>query len=434
MRHAPPSSFPITFGEWTGNRSIESVGTTAGLEPLAFQRWRNFKEAYAPEIVERAYRETPGVVAHIVDPFGGSGTTGLASQFLGAKPTLIEVNPYLADLINAKLDVYNTDDLVRTLSWVCTEAKKRFRSRRPVRKLFPDAPKTFIEPGINGQYIFSRPVAEKIDSYLDVINSIPAAEIRRLFKVLLGSILISVSNVSISGKGRRYRRGWENRVVRPESVDDLFQEYALNAAFDLQMYNSRAVRGFTLLRGDSRTLLTSVDQIDLSVFSPPYPNSFDYTDVYNVELWMLGYLKGSESNLILRNSTLRSHVQINRDMSGNRYMSKALTQTIAALDQSREQLWNRHIPEMIAAYASDMGDIMSTLASKLRPGGRVYMVVGDSRYAGVYIPVAKVLTEISKQTGLRAIGSEACRSMRSSPQQGGREDLQETLLIFDKKI
>jgi hypothetical protein len=433
-RHAPPSSFPITFGEWTGNRSIESVGTTAGLEPLAFQRWRNFKEAYAPEIVERAYRETPGVVAHIVDPFGGSGTTGLASQFLGAKPTLIEVNPYLADLINAKLDVYNTDDLVRTLSWVCTEAKKRLRSRRPVRKLFPDAPKTFIEPGINGQYIFSKPIAEKIDSYLDVINSIPAAEIRRLFKVLLGSILISVSNVSISGKGRRYRRGWENRAVRPESVDDLFQEYALNAAFDLQMYNSRAVRDFTLLRGDSRTLLTSVDQIDLSVFSPPYPNSFDYTDVYNVELWMLGYLKGSESNLILRNSTLRSHVQINRDMSGNRYMSKALTQTIAALDQSREQLWNRHIPEMIAAYASDMGDIMSSLASKLRPGGRVYMVVGDSRYAGVYIPVAKVLTEISKQTGLRAIGSEACRSMRSSPQQGGREDLQETLLIFDKKI
>jgi hypothetical protein len=433
-RQAPPSSFPITFGEWTGNRSIESVGTTAGLEPLAFQRWRNFKEAYAPEIVERAYRETQGGVAHIVDPFGGSGTTGLASQFLGAKPTLIEVNPYLADLINAKLDLYNTDDLVRTLSWVCTEAKKRLRSRRPVRKLFPDAPKTFIEPGINGQYIFSRPVAEKIDSYLDVINSIPATEIRRLFKVLLGSILISVSNVSISGKGRRYRRGWENRAVRPESVDDLFQEYALNAAFDLQMYNSRAVRDFTLLRGDSRTLLTSVDQIDLSVFSPPYPNSFDYTDVYNVELWMLGYLKGSESNLILRNSTLRSHVQINRDMSGNRYMSKALTQTIAALDQSREQLWNRHIPEMIAAYASDMGDIMSSLASKLRPRGRVYMVVGDSRYAGVYIPVAKVLTEISKQTGLRAIGSEACRSMRSSPQQGGREDLQETLLIFDKKI
>jgi hypothetical protein len=431
-QHAPSSSFPITFSEWTGNRSIENVGTTAGLVPLAFQRWRNFKEAYAPEIVERAYRETPGLVRHIADPFGGSGTTGLASQFLGAKPTLIEVNPYLADLIHAKLEMYNTDDLVRKLSLVCTEVKRGVRVRQSSKNLFPAVPKTFIEPGINGQYIFSKPVAARIDSYLKAINNISAVEIRRLFKVLLGSILIPVSNVIISGKGRRYRRGWENRPVRVENVDDLFQEYALNAIFDLQMYKSRAVRNFTLLQGDSRGLLLGINEIDLSVFSPPYPNSFDYTDVYNVELWMLGYLKGSASNLNLRNSTLRSHVQINRDMSGNCYASRTLKRTIASLNESRGQLWNQHIPEMIAAYVSDMGDIMSTLAAKLRPQGRIYMVVGDSRYAGVYIPVAKILNEISKQTGLRAIGSEACRSMRSSPQQGGREDLQETLLIFEK--
>jgi hypothetical protein len=423
----------MTFGEWTGNRSIESVGTTAGLTPLAFQRWRSFKEAYAPEIVERAYRETPGTVKHIADPFGGSGTTGLASQFLGAKPTLVEVNPYLADLIQAKLEIYNADELGRHLSRVCGEVRRASRGLRSAKKLFVDAPKTFIEPGINGQYIFSKDVAARIDAYLSAIKSIPSPEVQRLFKVLLGSILISVSNVTISGKGRRYRRGWENKPVRSESVDELFQEFVLNAIFDLQMYKSRGTRNFTLLRGDSRTLLTSVDEIDLSVFSPPYPNSFDYTDVYNVELWMLGYLTNSGSNLRLRNATLRSHVQINRDMSGKCYASKSLAKTIASLDGVREELWNRQIPEMISAYVSDMGGIMSTLATKLRPQGRIYMVVGDSRYAGVYIPVAKILEEISNQAGLCPIGAEACRSMRSSPQQGGREDLQESLLIFEKK-
>ena len=34
---------------------------------------------------------------------------------------------------------------------------------------------------------------------------------------------------------------------------------------------------------------------DLAVFSPPYPNSFDYTDVYNVELWAMGYLRNSDA-------------------------------------------------------------------------------------------------------------------------------------------
>jgi DNA modification methylase len=64
---------------------------------IAFQGWRNFKEAFAPELVERAINET-GKVRHVIDPFGGSGTTALAAQFLGAKPTTIEVNPFLADL------------------------------------------------------------------------------------------------------------------------------------------------------------------------------------------------------------------------------------------------------------------------------------------------------------------------------------------------
>jgi hypothetical protein len=427
------STYPMTFKEWTGNRSVESVGTTAGLTPLAFQRWRSFKEAFAPEIVERAYRETPGTVRHIADPFGGSGTTGLASQFLGAKPTLVEVNPYLADLIHAKLETYNADELGQSLARVCGEARKALSAVRQAKKLFADVPSTFIEPGIDGQYLFSREVAARINAYLSAIANVPSPEVRRLFRVLIGSILISVSNVTISGKGRRYRRGWENRRVCSDRVDELFQEYALAAIFDLQMYKSRATRHFTLLRGDSRTLLATIDEIDLSVFSPPYPNSFDYTDVYNVELWMLGYLTNSRSNLQLRNATLRSHVQISRDMNGKHYSSKSLIETLDALKSVREQLWNRHIPDMVSAYVSDMGGIMSSLSQRLRDRGRVYMIVGDSRYGGIYVPVAKVLAEISSQVGLRMIGTEACRSMRSSPQQGGREDIKESLLIFEKR-
>ncbi len=36
-------------------------------------------------------------------------------------------------------------------------------------------------------------------------------------------------------------------------------------------------KDYVVLRGDSRELLGSIDEADLAVFSPPYPNSFDYT-------------------------------------------------------------------------------------------------------------------------------------------------------------
>jgi hypothetical protein len=255
---------------------------------------------------------------------------------------------------------------------------------------------------------------------------------QRLFIVLLGSVLVAVSNVVISGKGRRYRGSWRSRLVLEGEVDELFKQRVLDAIYDLRVYRARACREYVVLRGDCRELVTSTEMADLAVFSPPYPNSFDYTDVYNVELWVLGYLNSAKDNMDLRNATLRSHVQVQRDMNGRRYSSKALSRTLNKLEKVRSLLWNRHIPDMIYAYISDMGIVMSALSARLRSEGRVYMVVGDSRYGNIDVPVAKILSQIAGQTDLKLLKAEPCRSMRASPQQGGREELPETLLVFSK--
>ena len=81
---------------------------------------------------------------------------------------------------------------------------------------------------------------------------------------------------------------------------------------------------------------------------------------------------------------------------------------------------------MIGGYAGDLATMMAKLSTILRPGGRVYVVVGDSRYAGVDIPVATILKEIWLPIGYRMVEFEPCRSMRSSPQQGGRHELEES--------
>lgn len=104
-----------TFADWTSNRELVSLGTNAGAIALPFQSWRHFKEAFAPELVARAHAESRIPVRVCLDPFGGSGTTALACQFLGVHPITIEVNPFLADLIEAKLSKYRADDLATDL-------------------------------------------------------------------------------------------------------------------------------------------------------------------------------------------------------------------------------------------------------------------------------------------------------------------------------
>jgi len=247
---------------------------------------------------------------------------------------------------------------------------------------------------------------------------------------MLASILIRVCNATVSGKGRRYPRGWEARTVDPAVVDFALGDACLRAIYQIRRYSNRLTFEYDILRGDSRVVATELERHELSVFSPPYPNSFDYTDVYNIELWTLEYLNSSFANKTLREQTFRNHVQIKRSFEVNKSMSRTLDTTIDNLRQVRSYLWDRDIPEMIAAYFDDMRTVLKALRKRLSSGGRVYMVLGDSRYGGVDVPVARILSEEISALGFEAVGIEPFRSMRASPQQGGRSELGENLMTL----
>ena len=83
-------------------------------------------------------------------PLGGSGTTALACQFLGVHPTIIEVNPFLADLIESKLSGYNVDALAYDFGNIL----RHLRTNPATSDFtFEAAPKTFVEPGLKGRWI-----------------------------------------------------------------------------------------------------------------------------------------------------------------------------------------------------------------------------------------------------------------------------------------
>ena len=420
------------FGEWTGNRAIVSLSTNSGSQTIPFQQWRNVKEAFTPELVARAINESPIAVRRCIDPFGGSGTTGLACQFLGVHPVIVEVNPYLADLTEAKLTSYpSTRVLCRDLGDVLRTCVNDLAG--DIDRHFSAAPSTFVEPGKDGRWIFSKEVAERLAALIETIDKLDG-ESRNLFKVLLGGILNEVSNVVVSGKGRRYRRSWRERVVPPEQVTTLFSCSVRAAIQDICRFGYRAVNSYQLMRGDSRTSLVGIEPCELAVFSPPYPNSFDYTDVYNVELWTLGYLDSPNANSTLRSSTLSSHVQ--KFKEGNRHAptdSQTLSEVIEELHSKDSELWDRRIPKMIGAYFRELLVVLDQLSHILVKGGTAWIIVGDSSYAGVQIPVGKILEELIKNRDWRLLTTESLRSMRTSAQQGGIRRLPEQLLVLENE-
>lgn len=402
-----------------------AVTTNQDGKVTAFQRWFHFKEAFSPAFVTAAIDSLGYRPKHIVDPFGGSGTTAITAQLLAINATTVEVNPFLADVIKSKLSHLPAE----TLRSHAADFQARLARTRSNLARLNHLPPTFIETEDKLRWIFPLRVAKRLSQYLTCIDAIEDADIQRFFKVVLGSVLIDCSNVYVNGKGRRYRSAWQDNPPTREMLDERFGTQ-FNIVFDdVLRFEGRPRSRIEVVQGDARTALTQITQsADLIVFSPPYPNSFDYTDIYNVELWVLGYIGCSEDNLRLRRDTLRSHVQIHRAYEMPQHLSACLDATLAALNQQRERLWNNNIPAMVGAYFHDIEMVLAQCHRLLAKKGKVMMVVGDSRYANVRIEVAVIIAEIAKSIGFASVATREVRQMRSSAQQGGGFQLSESIV------
>lgn len=423
---------PDGFAPWLLPAGCEKpISTNQGASGIPFQRWFRFKEAFSPRFVSESIGLSRIPVRSVCDPFGGSGTTALCAQFAGIFPSTLELNPFMSDVIRSKLTSHDPSEIEAASAWTAREAAN---VSVDVSALLASAPATLVEPGVPGRnrWVLHSNVADELLRLREAIERAPfGPDTCRLMKVVLGSRIVPFSNVVINGKGRRYRGGWERRTHAEGSVCASFAEGMAGVVRDLRESGGRREPGFHFVEGDARSRtadLAACGPSDMALFSPPYPNSFDYVDTLNLELWILGYLRSNEENRSLRTATLRSHVQIGRDHPLPVGSSPTLAATLGSLEEVRGRLWHPHIPAMVGGYFGDMERVLDQLRSVVRKSGSVVIVSGDSRYADVHVPVTAILAELAEEMGYEVRGARTLRSMRASPQQGGQHALPETVL------
>ena len=355
----------VSLNAWLhGLDSTKPKSSNQGAEDLAFQRWFKFKEACSPELILDIIDGFESQPSTILDPFAGSGTTALTCQFLGIHPIAVEVNPFLADLIESKLATYSLDRL-KVDYYSTIESASHINVDSEFATFLEIAPQTFCEPGVDARWIFSREVLARIFALRFAIEQVEDAANRRLLRIILGSILVHVSNVRISGKGRRYRAGWRASQTLPSQINVLFKERFLNALSDITRFDVRCAKSYTLHRSSCLNISPDLGAFDAAIFSPPYPNSFDYTDIYNVELWILGYIRSPLENSVLRNQTLTSHVQIKKDYWAPPQTSPTLRRALKKLNESKNVMWNDSIPEMVGTYFAELEILFNNLKATI---------------------------------------------------------------------
>lgn len=256
----------------------------------------------------------------------------------------------------------------------------------------------------------------------------------------LASILTDVGNTIKDGKCVRYKKNWKKLAYTRQDVADLFLERVNLFREDIQYIESHkpveTQNAALCLQGSALKKLRKLpdNYVDAVITSPPYLNSFDYTDVYMPELWALGFINSYEESRRLRRATFCSHVQVTWKKDEAR-LNDSLKALIAEIVGDGNGLWNSIIPKMIAGYFLDMQAVLKELKRIVRPHGKVCIVVGTSSYSKVTVPTDLLLAGLAEDLGFRFEEIRIVRRLNKSTQQANvngvtQPGLRESMLIF----
>ena len=251
----------------------------------------------------------------------------------------------------------------------------------------------------------------------------------------MASILQEVSNVFKNGKCLSYKKNWREKKYTRKQVHDLFISHLTDIIIpDLE--NSQidnSLNTDNIILGDSRKAISEIDKnIDLVITSPPYLNSRDYTDVYRLELWMLGYISTYKTERKQREQGLVSHVQI-PILEVEFPKVKELKEAIVFLESEEAVLWNDEIPKMVKGYFNDIEGILKQLKKKLNPNAKVYINVSNSAYSNYVIEVDVIIAKIAELLGYSCEEIRIARLIRTSNQQKNHIDvtkMRESIIVL----
>lgn len=399
--------FPLTA---TGD--YDKLVTAWGNAQAPVHRWFHFKEAYSHLLLPRVVKDTGlggGKELSIFDPFAGSGTT-LASageyardEGVRVRARAIETNPFLHLLSAVKAAAFSAQrpDLLRA-------------SRRVVASVARGRVEALPTPGLstfrNTDY-FSERANERLGMLTAAVASMREAGAEEADALAL-CVAAAVEPASrLRRDGRALRHEPQKEPADPVAV---FAERAERMHADW----SRTTR-FTARvdRGDAREISGArAGSADLVLFSPPYPNNIDYTEVYKLEGWQLGLIGDQLSFRRQRQRTLRSHPSV-RFERAHGYLrgphadavEALLAPVLEAVPRSRYQ---KALLDMVRGYTDDMLAVLGRSANVLRSGGHLVYVVGNSFHGGqegIVIAADLMMAELATLCGLEVVAMDVAR-------------------------
>jgi hypothetical protein len=375
------------------------VGST-DLRTEPVHRWYAYKEAFSPRLpgavldaLETA-RHVPRSGLRVADFFGGVGTTAVALQTdpRVAEVRSVEYSP-LAHLVGKVKTSWRQIDpqAFREAALEALHYRVRRNARPPALSAYHD--NRIFDEVIVASLVSARSAIERLD-----VGTLE----REALLVGLAAVVEPASKAIKDGRALRIapRRRRKGLVANPPMIHQvrdpvkrlLAHQWAamLEDITDPRTRAANANAAAMHLRGDARRLAGVTTEegegafpaasVDVGIYSPPYLNFIDYTEVYKLELWLLELVKDHGGFRRLRLGTLRSHPSVRfGEKPAPRSSDAAVFDYVHRVSGWLAEHGPRpEVAPVVRQYFEDMAVVFSEQFRVLKPGGFTVCVVANS--------------------------------------------------------
>lgn len=390
--------------------------TPSGNSGEPFHRWFHMKEAYSHGLIQKLKddEEVGGGLSgwdSVLDPFAGSGTT-CVSAATSANPSElvvgVERNAALRIVAGAKL-------LGHSLG-----AGGAAKLERDARTLdFSGKSISTMSATLNNQEYFHRKSVGQLLHVSRQIERLEDDETRLLLKAVLASSVEAVGRLRRDGRALRLDK---SRI--PLSPEEAFNEKLSLVLEDMHRVQPEAgVTSYTL-DGDARKLDLPPEiegrRFSRVIFSPPYPNNIDYTEVYKLENWVLNVWRDPSDMRAQRLATLRSHPSVvfpdeylYRGSDSREAIEDIVDPLLKCVPNGRYARGRR---QLIRGYIDDMWQVLRAARNRIgHEGSRLYCVVGNSVHGdseeGFVVAADVLIASVSSFAGWTPIEIRVARPL-----------------------
>lgn len=385
--------------------NLNKLVTYHGNKETPFLSIYRYKEAFSFQLVDMILRNFEDEDLTVFDPYSGMGTTLFASAVNEVEAYAIDRLPLAVEMSNAILDS------------VLVELEQVETTFEEISNTLHTYEKAAIADDVNVvTRVFPEDTLSELRRWKSAIDQISDEKVQRTLNMILLSVLIDCSYAKNSGQFLRTDKSQEIRNPR-NAMAEKIEILARSKQAELPASAHKFFETNTAFRADSRAIDLDIPEPNMIITSPPYPNRYDYTRSYSLEL-AFDSVATNQELIDLRHDLLRSHIESKVDDEEFVTNHPVVQEVLDNL--SEKELNNSKIPDMLVGYFSDMRKSFTQFSELLADQSKIFLVVDNVRYEGEVIPVDLILSDIAADVGFELEKLLITRYKGNSSQQMGK--------------